>query len=127
MKGCDYMELRRDFEDALSEIDFKRYDPYSRPFMRALFIGQMMAAAGSVCDARDVEEELEGAEKYRRLFLETGDTAYRDMAGDELRHAGVLIKKRLAKADGAERDSLNGYERERQEMLKMVSPAKAEV
>lgn len=127
MKGCDFEELRRDFEEAVSRVDFKKYDPYSREFMKALFIGQMHMAAKSLCDEDDVEEELDGAEKYYEVYSRTGDAAYKDMASDELRHAGTLIKKHLAKAtDEDRRAELNAHEKRRQEMLKVVSAARTE-
>ena len=127
MKGCDFDELRRDFEDAISRVDFKKYDPYSRDFMKALFIGQMHMAAKSLCEEDDVEEELDGAEKYYDVYLRTGDAAYKDMASDELRHAGTLIKKHLAMAtDDERRAELNAHEKRRQEMLKAVSAARTE-
>ena len=36
----DLKELRKDFKEALSHIDFKNYNPYGRRFMEASFIGQ---------------------------------------------------------------------------------------
>ena len=54
----------------------------------------------------------------------SNDVQYKEMAHDELRHAGILIKKHLAKADESEKEYLNGLEKERQDMLKLV---KAEV
>ena len=111
--------LKEDFKDALSKIDFtKEYDPYSRPFMKALFIGQLLMACEELED--DVEEELDGARKYWNLYLVTNDVQYRDMSHDELKHAGILIKKHLAKADDEEKAYLNGLEKERQDMLKLV-------
>lgn len=111
--------LKEDFKEALSHIDFdKGYDPYSRTFMKALFIGQLLMACEELED--DVEEELDGARNYWDLFQQTGDSQYCDMAHDELRHAGILIKKHLAKADENEREYLNGLEEERQKMLKLV-------
>lgn len=111
--------LKQDFKDALSKIDFsKEYDPYSKTFMKALFIGQLLMACEDLED--DVEEELDGAENYWEKFQETGDMQYREMAHDELRHAGILIKKHLQKADESEKEYLNGLEKQRQEMLKIV-------
>ena len=92
-------ELRRDFKDAISEIDFKEYDPFSKKFMKAGFIGQMWMLLKMLRDDDDVESELEGAEEYMDKWLSTGDTAFRDMAKDELRHAGILIKKHYEWAD----------------------------
>ena len=120
-------ELKKDFKKAVSEIDFKKYDPYSRTFMKPLFIGQLLVAMKSVYEEDDVEEELDGAETYINRYLETNDVAYRDMASDELRHAGILIKKHLAGADENYKAELNAHEKERQELLKMVSATKTEV
>ena len=39
-----FEELKKDFKEAVSEIDFQKYDPYSRTFMKPLFIGQLMVA-----------------------------------------------------------------------------------
>lgn len=115
--------LEEDFKEALSHIDFsKGYDPYSRTFMKALFIGQLLMACKEMED--DVEEEMDGAEKYWEMYKETNDVQYREMAHDELRHAGILIKKHLAKADESEKEYLENLEEERQKMLKLV---KAEV
>ena len=113
------MELEKDFKKAVSKIDFSRYDPYSREFMKPLFIGQLILAMKSVYDD-DVEEEIDGARKYWQTYLETDDTAYKDMASDELRHAGILIKKHLIGADEIYKAELEAHERERQEMLKLI-------
>ncbi len=113
-------ELDKDFREALSKIDFKKYDPYSRTFMTPLFIGMLLTAMKITED--DVEDELEGAEKYFRMYEETGDSDFKGMASDELRHAGILIKKHLAKNPDAEgRDRLNALEKKRQETLKMIA------
>ncbi len=113
-------ELDKDFREALSKIDFKKYDPYSRTFMTPLFIGMLLTAMKITED--DVEDELEGAEKYFRMYEETGDSDFKGMASDELRHAGILIKKHLAKnPDSERRDRLNALEKKRQEMLKMIA------
>lgn len=115
-------ELRSDFKKCLEHIDFEQYDPYSRPFMRALFIGQMYMCLNTLENSDDIEEELDGARKYWLMFQETGDVSYKEMAQDELRHAGILIKKHLAKStDEKTKDALNVHEKERQDMLKMMS------
>ena len=73
----------------------------------------------------DVEEELDGARKYWKMYQDSGDVQFKEMAHDELRHAGILIKKHLAKtSDEEKKEHLNRLEKERQEMLKLV---KAEV
>lgn len=112
--------LEQDFKEALSQIDFNQpYDPYSKEFMKPLFIGQLLLAVKSV--ENDVDEELDGAKKYWNIFQETNDAQYREMAQDELKHAGILIKKHLAKTtDPKTREKLNELEKERQEMLKLV-------
>ena len=99
-----YNQLEKDFEEALSKIDFsKAYDPYSKDFMKPLFIGMLLAAIKLSDD--DVKDELNGARTYWNKYLETSDSQYRDMAYDELKHAGILLKK---------------YEKERQELLEAV-------
>lgn len=112
--------LEEDFKEALSQIDFNQpYDPYSKEFMKPLFIGQLLLAVKSI--ENDVDEELDGAKKYWNNFQETNDAQYREMAHDELKHAGILIKKHLAKTtDPKTREKLNELEKERQEMLKLV-------
>lgn len=70
----------------------------------------------------DVKEELEGAKTYYEKYEETGDTDYKGMASDELRHAGILIKKYMAMADEEHKTLLSEYEKTRQDMLKMISP-----
>ena len=118
MKSAEVLEA--DFKEALSQINFNEpYDPYSKEFMKPLFIGQLLMAVKSVED--DVDEELDGAKKYWKIFQETNDAQYREMAQDELKHAGFLIKKHLAKTtDPKTREKLNELEKERQEMLKLV-------
>lgn len=50
-------ELRKDFCDALKCIDFKRYDPHSQIFLRALHIGQMYEILKSIRDSDDIAEK----------------------------------------------------------------------
>ena len=96
--------LEKDFEEALSKIDFsKPYDPYSKDFMKPLFIGMLLTAIKQTDD--DVKDELNGAKIYWNKYLETNDSQFKEMAHDELKHAGILLKK---------------YEAERQEMLKAL-------
>lgn len=70
----------------------------------------------------EILDELEGAEKYYKKYEETDDSDYKGMASDELRHAGILIKKYMAMADEEHKTLLNEYEKTRQDMLKMISP-----
>lgn len=113
-------ELRKDFKNCISEIDFKRYDPFSKKFMKAGFIGQMWMLLKMLHDDDDVEDELEGAEEYFTKYKETKDTAFRDMAKDELRHAGILIKKHYEWADDDKKAVLEQYEMKRQELMKRI-------
>ena len=114
-------ELTNDFKEAVSKIDFKNYDPYSKTFMKPLFIGQLLLAMKSVESDDDVEEELDGAETYLNKFLSTGDTSYKEMASDELKHAGILIKKHLANANDGMKNKLATYEKERQNLYKRLA------
>ena len=97
-------ELEKDFREALSHVDVMKYDPYSREFMKALFIGQMFMCVKSLGESEesDIEEEIDGAKKYLAMYKSTSDMAYHDMAADELRHAGILVKKALLKNPSAE-------------------------
>lgn len=113
-------ELKKDFKECLSEIDFKEYDPFSKIFMKAGFIGQMWMLLKMLHEDDDVEEELEGAETYMEKFHSTGDTAFRDMAKDELRHAGILIKKHYEWADDEKKAILEEHENKRQELMKQL-------
>ncbi len=112
--------LESDFKASLSGIDFsKAYDPFGKAFEKACMIGQMWMAARQIED--DVSEELDGARTYWSAYVETSDAAYKEMAADELRHAGILIKKHLAKeTDENRRKLLNDKEMERQELSKQM-------
>ena len=69
----------------------------------------------------DVEEELDGAKKYMLKFLETDNEIYKEMAKDELKHAGNLIKIHYLHADDKEKEELEERENERQEILSRLS------
>lgn len=112
-------ELERDFKEAVAEIDFKQYDPYSKKFMKPLFIGQLYTAMKMVSSDDDVEEELDGAREYMKRYSETMDNSYKEMALDELRHAGILIKKHLA--NGGNKEKLERQDAERHELMKVIS------
>ena len=113
-------ELKKDFKNCISEIDFKEYDPFSKSFMKAGFIGQMWMLMKMLHDDDDVESELEGAEEYMEKWHSTGDTAFRDMAKDELRHAGILIKKHYEWADDEKKAVLEEHENKRLELMKRL-------
>jgi hypothetical protein len=116
-------ELRKDFKECLDGIDFKQYDPYSKKFMTAGFIGQMWFLVKMLCEDDEVEEELDGAKKYMARYEDTGDTSFREMAKDELKHAGILIKKKYEWAEGEKKVHLEEQENERQMLLKQLEEA----
>lgn len=126
MEQSDENELRSDFRLSLRKIDPHGYDPFSRKFMEALFIGQMWQILHGMKEVpddifSDIEEEFDGAKKYYKTYEETGDNSYKEMSGDEIRHAGILIKKSLAKTTDAEtKRKLNLYEEKRQSLARMV-------
>ena len=117
-------ELRKDFKEALNAINFMEYSPYSKAFMRASFIGQMWFLVKELYEDDEVEGELDGAKTYMDKFLTTGDVQYRDMAKDELRHAGILIKKGYEWADDEKKAHLEQQENERQELMKEIDKLK---
>ena len=126
----DVMELEHDFKNALEDVDFSAYSPYSKEYMKALFIGQMWDLVKRLHEEKgegsseyeDIREELEGARKYYDTYKKTGDVQFKDMASDELRHAGILIKKHTAKAaTKEEKDNLNALEVERAKWVSTVS------
>lgn len=113
--------LRNDFSELLGKFDFSgKYDPMSPRFLKTLGVGLMWHAAKALAEDDDVAEELDGARKYMDAWLSSGDAAYKEMAADELRHAGTLIKKHLAAADGAGQERLESHERRHKELLKML-------
>lgn len=113
--------LREDFKEALSQIDFKgAYNPWGKAFMKASFLGEMWFLLKALYEDDDVEEELEGAKTYFEKYLSSGDTTFRDMAKDELRHAGILIKKHSEWADDEQQNILDAHESERQELMKAI-------
>lgn len=115
----DIEEVKKDLKEALKNIDFKNYDPMSKMFERTLNIGLMLMNLITLENTDDVKEELDGAENYFETYLQTNDVQYKEMANDELKHAGILIKKHLAKtSDEKQKEKLNQLENERQEMLK---------
>ena len=109
-------ELEADFIAAVRKIDFKKYDSSSFDFRRAKCIGDMWLVIRTVLHGgtdRDEHEgvtgeidgEIAGAERYMALYRETGEAPYREMAGDELRHAGYLIA--MARRHGGDTDALD--------------------
>ena len=120
MKDCIKI-LKEDFKEAVSQIDFKGpYNPWGKAFMKASFLGEMWFLMKSLYEDDEVESEIEGARTYFERFLTTGDTTFRDMAKDELRHAGILIKKDSEWADEDKKKILDAHESERQELMKAI-------
>lgn len=117
--------LKNDFDSALSCFDFsKGYNPLDHRFLSTLAAGLMYLAIKTTKADDDVSEELSGAEKYFELYKQTSDNSYKEMANDELRHAGVLIKKHLASADDTiKKAKLEEQEAVRLNMLKTISTA----
>lgn len=110
-------ELKKDFVGALEHIDFDAYDSSSFEFraaerkacMWACIDRMLCEEEGAAPDgnAGDIDEELKGAEKYADLYRLTGRSIYREMAGDELKHAGYLIDE--YKQTGAGGDKAQQY------------------
>ena len=62
-------------------------------------------------DEDDISYELAGAKKYFQKYLDTHDSQFHKMAGDELNHALILIRKENSKLLGQERkNKLKHYE-----------------
>ena len=111
-------ELKKDFEKCLEKIDFEKYNPYSREFMNALFVGQMWLCIKSLEEDLDIEEEIEGAVKYYEMYKTTKDVNFREMAKDELKHAGLLIRR--LKQNETHSDLIQAYESKIQELSKLL-------
>ena len=103
-------EVMKDFDGLVKKIDFSSYSPYDKTYMTALFVGEMWNLIHKLnkhmvrevhsdvpSKYADIAEEIEGAKKYMKLGDANGDMQYKSMAGDELRHAEILIKKAMAK------------------------------
>lgn len=119
-------ELEKDFRHLLSLLELSHgYDPMNPSFIRTMFVGEMWQLSKKlVGQESDVEEEISGAAKYLSLYKETGESSYKEMAEDELRHAGILIKLHMARTSDADyRKTLEAEEKKRLEMVKTVSTA----
>lgn len=107
-------EVRKDFEKSLEKINFKGYAPCSYEFRAAINIGKMWRLLSCLAEQSDgIAEEIEGAKKYARSYELTKDVSYKQMAKDELKHAGILIQKAKAgMPGGANNETLKHYEEE---------------
>lgn len=118
-------ELEKDFNKCVKEINAEYYNPLSKAFVKTVLIGQMIELSKYINNEssfiEDVEEELEGAEKYLEYYDASNDVSFKDMALEELRHAGILIKKYLLKTDDeCIKRKLNEYEEKRNDMIKSL-------
>ena len=124
-------ELSQDFAESLKKIDFQSYNPNSAEFLTALRLGQMLVILKGeethesvpikTAPVDDISEELDGARKYLQKYSDTKDPAFKEMAGDELKHANMLIKKAHARLPGNEEKArLKAYEDEVKAISEML-------
>ena len=70
----------------------------------------------------EISDELYGAKKYFQKYMDSGDSVFKEMAKDELKHAEILIKKANAKLpSGEEKARLKEYELELKEISEKVN------
>lgn len=120
-KQCD--EVLADFQTAISEVDFSRYNPFSAEFDKALRIGLMwqLLCMTEAPESDEIAEEISGAKKYMQKYAETGDMSFKEMSEDEMKHAGILIKKAYSRLpSGEEKTRLKVYENEIEELKKAM-------
>lgn len=117
-------EVLNDFRLALERIDLAgEYNPFASDFEKALRIGlmwhllcetdslEMPCAEKQPENDDEISEEIAGAKKYLQRYIDSGDSAFRDMAKDEIRHASILLKKANARLpSGEEKKRLKEYE-----------------
>mgnify|MGYP006873049532 CR=1 FL=1 len=124
-------EVCSDFRKALSEIDFSSYNPNSQQFDLTLRLGLMWYLLKEMdCNSEkefvqskkdDISDELFDAKKYFQKYMDSGDSVYVEMAKDELKHAGILIKKANSKLpSGEEKLKLKSYEDELKEIYEQM-------
>lgn len=136
MDGNTKDEVFKDFKESLSKIDFSKYNPKSSDFETALFTGlmwmlldecdeggvQVLSMETSEEPSDGISEELHDAKKYLQKYLDTRDSSYKDMASDELKHAGILLRKAYNKTIGnEERSRLKKYETEITQVSQQIS------
>ena len=125
-------EVFTDFKNSLASIDFNSYNPNSPEFISALNVGLMWHLLQEIGEEHienkvvpmekdEISDELYGAKKYFQKFMDSGDSVYKEMAKDELRHAEILIKKANAKLpSGEEKAKLKEYEYELKEISEQL-------
>lgn len=84
-------ELENDFMTELEKIDFSDYRPDSAEFMYPVTIGMMHKLLKDLSEDDHIQEEIDGGWEYLKCFKRTGNSAYKEMASDELKHARILI------------------------------------
>lgn len=129
-------EVFSDFKNSLADIDFNSYNPNSPEFLSALNVGLMWRLLHELGEEKienkivpkmesekdEISDELYGAKKYFQKFMDSGDSVFKDMAKDELKHAEILIKKANAKLpSGGEKARLKEYELELKEISEQVN------
>lgn len=129
-------EVYSDFKNSLSNIDFNSYNPNSPEFLSALNVGLMWHLLQEIggenienkivpemeTEKDEISDELHGAKKYFQKFMDSGDSVYKEMAKDELKHAEILIKKANAKLpSGEEKARLKEYELELKEISEKIN------
>lgn len=117
MKLDSKEKLMNDFNKAITSTDFKSIKTTSPDFMHTLFIGMMWKLLSDIPEGEmekfsDIEEELEGAEKYLECYIDTSDSQYKQMSIDELRHAKILLNKENSRPDISEEDRMKLQELE---------------
>lgn len=127
-------EVFSDFKDSVAKIDFNSYNPNSAEFLSALNVGLMwyllqelgegkveIKAMVQESEKDEISDELFGAKKYLQRFMDSGDMNYKEMSSDELKHAGILIKKAYSKLPNAEEKAkLKSYEDELNSISKQL-------
>ena len=125
-------EVRKDFEAAVSQIDFGRYAPSSTEFQQALDLGLMWLVlttmAGIVKPSEvkavavdEIGEEILLAKRMLQKAIDTDDSSYRELAVQELETAETLVKKSLARLpSGEERAKLKTYENSINEIRRQI-------
>ena len=127
-------EVFSDFKDSVAKIDFNSYNPNSAEFLSALNVGLMwyllqalgegtveIKAMNQESEKDEISDELFGAKKYLQRFMDSGDMNYKEMSSDELKHAGILIKKAYSKLPNAEEKAkLKSYEDELNSISKQL-------
>lgn len=143
-------ELRRDFESALSKINFDLYNPLSAEFNTALNLGVMLSllereARAVPSDARadargnaaandgqaaspdesvaadDIDQLLILAKKYVTKYGTTADATFKTIAFDLTKDAKFLTRRALTLTPTpAERTLLKEYEARADEISKLI-------